>query len=545
MVDGIRRLRIALRDLVALSTIPAAWVGRDPTTITEGLAEVLTVALHLDFVFVRLHDCHGGAPLDATRGTWRKSFPAWLQKHLSTVHRSAQKEIIVDLGDDRSRCRGVVVPIGFDAASGLVAAVSRRPDFPTENDRLMLGVATNHAAMAFQSAQLIRDLRLAEERLRQAHDELEVKVRERTHELRRTGAELETIFDASPLGMLLVRDDQTVQRCNSAFERLVGWTADEIVGRRIPLTEAIEERYSELAEQHDNGHGFSGVEIRMMRKDGSEFDAALACAPLADEDGHLSGLVANIEDISDRKRAEDALRKAQAELTHVTRLSTLGEMAASIAHEINQPLTAILANAAASLHWLAKPNPELDMVRDALADIVADGHRAGDVIQRIRQLATKTDPKRTRLNVNDVIQEAGAHVRQEMQKHRVSLCAALAPDLPPTLGDRVQLQQVVINLVMNGVEAMAAVYDRPRELAIRSDARDDLVFVAVQDSGVGFEPRDADRLFDAFFTTKPGGMGIGLSISRSIIEAHGGRLWATLNGIHGATFQFTLPVVIS
>jgi PAS domain S-box-containing protein len=544
MVDGIRRLRIALRDLVALSTIPAAWVGRDPTTITEGLAEVLMVALHLDFVFVRLHDCHGGAPIDAARGNWRRSFPAWLQKHLAAAHRSSQQEFIVDLGDDRSRCRGVIVPIGFDAASGLVAAVSRRPDFPTETDRLLLGVATNHAAMAFQSAQLIRDLRLAEERLRQAHDELEVKVRERTHELRRTSAELETIFDASPLGMVLVRDDQTVQRCNSAFERLVGWTADEVVGRRIPLTEAIEQQRSRVAAQHDNGHGFSGVEIRMTRKDGSEFDAALACAPLADEDGHLSGLVANIEDISDRKRSEDALRKAQAELAHVTRLSTLGEMVASIAHEINQPLTAILANAAASLHWLAKPNPELDLVRGALADMVADGHRAGDVIQRIRQLATKTDPKRTRLNVNDVIQEAGAHVRSEMQKHRVSLCAALAPDLPPTLGDRVQLQQVVINLVMNAVEAMTAVCDRPRELAIRSDARDDLVFVAVQDAGVGFEPSDADRLFDAFFTTKRGGMGIGLSISRSIIEAHGGRLWATLNGTHGATFQFTLPAVI-
>jgi PAS domain S-box-containing protein len=343
--------------------------------------------------------------------------------------------------------------------------------------------------------------------------------------------------------MVLVRHDHTVQRCNSAFERLVGWTAEEAVGKRIPLTDTIEEHCIPMLAQAKHGGGFSGLEIRVARKDGSEFDAALACAPLRDEQGRVVGLVANIEDISDRKRGEEALRKAQGELAHIARLTTLGEMAASIAHEINQPLAAIVANAAASLNWLARPNADVDVVREALADVISDGHRAADVIQRIRQLATKGEPKRSTLSMNDVIHDVVSLVRTEVHKHRASLSTTLASGLPPILGDRVQLQQVIINLLINGAEAMATVSDRPRELMIRTQARDDRILVAVQDAGVGFEPSQADRLFNAFFTTKSGGMGMGLSISRSIIEGHGGRLWATPNDPHGATFEFALPVL--
>jgi C4-dicarboxylate-specific signal transduction histidine kinase len=251
-----------------------------------------------------------------------------------------------------------------------------------------------------------------------------------------------------------------------------------------------------------------------------------------------------VQDLTELRQAEEALRKAQGELAHVTRVKTLGELAASIAHEINQPLTAIVADATASLNWLKKSEPRLDLVREALEGIVADGHRAGDVIQRIRQLATKSHPQKARLDTNDLIHGVVPLVRTEVLKHQVSLRLALASALPPALGDRVQLQQVIINLVMNGVEAMALVDDRPRELVIRSEGHDgDRVLVAVQDAGVGLDPLQMDRLFNAFFSTKPGGMGMGLSISRSIIEGHGGRLWATPNPKHGATFQFTLPVM--
>ena len=542
MSDEIHRLRAALRDLVALVTIPAGWVGTEPPRIAAGLADLLIGALGLDFAFVRLRDPNDGASVDVTRGNGWKAIPEWLERELPAL--GSQKQIVEDLGDDMHGCRGLIIPIGVDADGGLVAAACDRTDFPTEIDQMLLSVAANQAATAFQSARLVHERRRGEEKLRQARDELEMKVTERTRELRRTGAELQTILDASLVGMVLIRQDHTVQRCNPAFERLVGWTADEIIGRRIPLLDDIEERWTPFASRVDGGRGFSGLEIRITRKDGSEFDAALACAPLADEQGRPAGLVANIEDISDRKRAEEQLRKAQAELAHVMRVTSLGELAASIAHEINQPLAAIEANAAASLNWLGASSPDLDLVRDALADIVSDGHRAGRVIQRIRQIATKSEPLKSQLDLNDVIDDVLALVRSEVQKHRVSVRVALAAALPPALGDRVQIQQVVINLVMNGVEAMTAVNDRPRELVIRSEAHDkDQVLVSVQDAGVGIDPRHADHLFDAFFTTKPAGMGMGLSISRSIIEGHGGRLWATPNPTSGATFQFTLPVM--
>src|SRR5437016_12558958 len=213
---------------------------------------------------------------------------------------------------------------------------------------------------------------------------------------------------------------------------------------------------------------------------------------------------------AERKRAEEALHQAREELAHVTRVTTLGELAASIAHEINQPLAAIVADANASLNWLAAADPDLDMVRDALAAVVSDGHRAGDVIQRIRQLATKTDPQRARVEINDVIRDMLPLVRTEVRSHDVSLRLDLAPALRPVRGDRVQLQQVLSNLVMNGIEAMAAVADRPRELVIRSGPHEgDQVLVAVEDAGVGIDPSSVNELFSAFFTTKPGGMGMG------------------------------------
>jgi PAS domain S-box-containing protein len=540
MLREIHRLRIALRDLVALSTLPAAWVGRDPVSIAAGLADVLVAALQLDFVFVRLRDRNGDTPVDITRGKAWTGFHEWLESH-STTGQMPRKAILPELSDGAKEYRGLVTPIGFDADGGFVAAGSDLANFPSETDQLLLSVATNHAAMAFQSAQLVHDLRRADEKLRQAHDELEMKVRERTSELRQASAEMQTILDASPLGMVLVRQDRTVQRCNSAFETLVGFSSDEVAGRRIPLTDALAERCTPLISQPLFARGFSGMEIRVTRKDGSEFDAALACAPIVDEQGHVAGLVANIEDITDRKHREEALRKAQADLAHITRLTTLGEMAASIAHEINQPLAAIVANATASLNWLMKPDQDVDMVRDALADVISDGHRAADVIQRIRQLATKGDLKKGVLSMNDVIKDVVTLVRTEVQKHRASICTELASGLPPVVGDRVQLQQVIINLLINGAEAMATVSDRRRELMIRTEACEDRVLVAVKDVGVGFEPRHADWLFNAFFTTKPGGMGMGLSISRSIIEGHGGRLWASPNTPYGATFEFALP----
>jgi signal transduction histidine kinase len=224
-------------------------------------------------------------------------------------------------------------------------------------------------------------------------------------------------------------------------------------------------------------------------------------------------------------------------------VTTLGELIASISHEVNQPLAAVVNAAAACRRWLDGGTPNLDEARSAVDWIVKEGNRASEVIRRVRALANKTDIEKVPLDIDDVVGEAIALVQRELISHRVSLRMEFAPALPMILGDRVQLQQVIINLVMNGIEAMQSVSDRPRELVIGSHQDEThRVLVIVTDSGVGISAENADRLFNAFFTTKSSGMGMGLSICRSIIEAHGGRLWATANVPHGATFQFTLPV---
>jgi len=251
---------------------------------------------------------------------------------------------------------------------------------------------------------------------------------------------------------------------------------------------------------------------------------------------------ASVASLFERQRAEEALRKAQAELAHVARVMTLGELTASISHEVNQPIAAIVTNGQVGLRLLALETPRPDELRAAVERIVKDANRASEVIQRIRALAKRTEPRMVSLDINDVIREAILLVHREVLSHGVSLRTELASGLPPLLGDRVQLQQVVINLLINGVEAMASITDRPREIVIRSQQHEDgQVLVAVSDSGIGLDSETAERLFSAFFTTKPSGMGMGLSISRTIIRAHGGRLWASPNTDHGAAFQFTLP----
>jgi PAS domain-containing protein len=206
-------------------TIPAGWVGTEPPRIAAGLADLLINALDLDFAFVRLRDPNDGASVDVTRGNSQKTLPEWLERQLPAL--GSQKRIVPDLGGEMEGCRGLIIPIGVDAGGGLVAAVCDRADFPTEIDQMLLAVAANQAATAFQSARLVHERRRAEEELRNVRDELEMKVTERTGELRRTGAELQTILDASLVGMVLIRQDHTVQRCNAAFGRLVGWTAQD------------------------------------------------------------------------------------------------------------------------------------------------------------------------------------------------------------------------------------------------------------------------------------------------------------------------------
>jgi C4-dicarboxylate-specific signal transduction histidine kinase len=248
-------------------------------------------------------------------------------------------------------------------------------------------------------------------------------------------------------------------------------------------------------------------------------------------------------DVTESKHAQEALQQAQAELAHVTRVTTLGELTASIAHEVNQPLAAIVTSGEACLRWLAVTPPDIAEARGAIERIIRDGNRASEVIRRLRDLMRKTEPQMAPLDINDVISDVVALVQRELLTNGVGLRLDLAALPFPIFGDRVQLQQVIINLVMNGIEAMSPVTERPRELWIRSYPHDEnQILVAVQDSGVGINPEQIDRMFNPFFTTKQDGMSMGLSICRSIIEAHGGELWALANVRSGATFQFTVPI---
>ncbi len=251
-----------------------------------------------------------------------------------------------------------------------------------------------------------------------------------------------------------------------------------------------------------------------------------------------------LAEIAERKRAEDAYYEAQAELDRVTRMSAMGALAASISHEVNQPLAAVVTNADACMMWLSSDPPNLEEARAAVDSIAQQGTRASDVVRHIRAMFTKTSPERELVQINDLIREVINLIEGAAARNQVELLTQLGADLPATAADRVQLQQVIVNLILNGIEAMSDVSNRPRRLMIRSQMQNsDELLVSVRDSGVGIAPKDEKRIFEAFFTTKAQGMGMGLSISHSIIEAHGGRLWASSNSDHGATFQFTLPAV--
>jgi PAS domain S-box-containing protein len=362
--------------------------------------------------------------------------------------------------------------------------------------------------------------------------------------LHSTEAKFRAVFDANFVPLCFWHEDGRILEANDAYLRLVGFSREELDGglvrwdaltlpQEIPLAQCT---LAELAAGRESSTPYEKV---YRLRDGRHISVWFSAALLA---GYADRGVAYAIDLSERKRAEAALQKAQAELAHAARVTIVGELAASLAHELTQPLTAILSNAQAALRFLTDPAVHLDEVHAILTDIVADDQRAGDVIDRLRRLLRRDEVERLPLDLNDIIREVVKLMHSEVVIKNVTVILELGADLPPVPGDRVQLQQVILNLLINAVEAMTAIEDGSRQLLIRScrHGTDD-VLVAVRDAGIGLDPQQAERIFDSFYTTKPKGLGLGLSISRSIIEAHGGRLWAVPNEEYGTTIQFTLP----
>ena len=370
-------------------------------------------------------------------------------------------------------------------------------------------------------------------------------------DLQEREAKVRRLVDANIIGIFIWDFDGPILEANDAFLQMVGYDHEDLVAGRISWTDLTPPEWRDadarLIEEQKISYRLPPFEKEYFRKDGTRVPVLIGVATL--EEGGNQG-VSFVLDLTERKKAEENLREserryreAQAELAHVMRVTTAGELTASIAHEVNQPLAALLANAEACQFWLDREAPDLDGARRSVEWIIKDGNRAADVIRRLRGLLKKSDTQKVPLDINDVINDGIALAQRELLTSQVSLRMELAPALPVVLVDRVQLQQVIINLVINGIEAMQSVTDRPRELTIRThqdEARQ--VVVTLKDRGIGISAADADRLFNAFFTTKSSGMGMGLSICRSIIEAHGGRVWAESNLPQGAAFHFTLPL---
>jgi len=369
-------------------------------------------------------------------------------------------------------------------------------------------------------------------------------------ELQERESRIRRLVESNIIGMHIFNDEGVIVDANQAFLKLVGYDREDLAAGRMRY---IELTPPEWLERSARGHlemattgAIQPFEKEYLRKDGSRVPVVIGSAAFDEE--RKQG-VTFVLDLSARKRAEaearaseQRYRETRMELEHANRVAVMGQLTASIAHEVSQPNTAVVASAQAALHWLDRKPPEMEGVRQALARIIQNGMRASEVIERIRDLVKKKPPRKDRLAINPIIREVIELTQTEAAKNGVSVQTEFARALPEVVGDRVELQQVAVNLILNAIEAMSETAEGARKLLIRTAIADgDGALVAVMDSGPGLPPASVERLFDPFYTTKPGGLGIGLSICRSIIEDHGGRLWVSANRPHGAVFQFTLP----
>ena len=560
--EQIKRLQRGMNDLVSLLALPAMWSVDDSSQIGRTLRDVLLSMLNLDLVYVRLNNSAGAKPAEMVGIAPPSTLAVPPQEIGDTLKRW--------MGDDPQKWHPLVrnllghgdisiVPlsIGLQCELGVIVVASRRLDFPDQVERLLLDVAKNQAAIG------LREARLLSEQKRIA-DELDRRVVQRTRELAAVNEELKKEIIERKAAEEELRRSETflaeAQRLSSTgnfswrldtdeiafsdelsrifeFDRDTPVTLERIAARVHPddiplLTEKIEQARRTDAEVN--------YEIRLRMADGAVkylHTITYRTRDLVDR----SEIIGAVRDVSQRRLAEDALGKARSELAHMARVTSLGALTASIAHEVNQPLTGIVTNASTCLRMLAADPPNVEGARETARRIIRDGNRGADVIARLRALFTKKDIAVEMVDLTQATQEVVALSLSELQLRRLVVRMELSDDLPRIMGDRVQLQQVILNLLLNASDAMSNVNDRPRLLQIRTEYDNDKVCLTVQDSGVGLDPQIVDRLFDPFYTTKSTGMGIGLSVSRSIIENHRGRLWAASHDGPGATFSFSIP----
>lgn len=560
-VPEIRCLQRCINDLVSILAFPAIWAGREPFQIVDSFLDGLLRMLRLDFGYVRLQGFDGDIPVEVLRIAPSSKLDSRSQEIRKMMTRYFGQEPLrwprlVRAHVEAEEIAMVPLRLGLQGEIGVVVAGCHRADFPQQTESLLLTAAANQASVALQESRLLSqqkrlatqlDLRIAERtsELAEANEVLrkEIAERRRAEEaLKRTEvflAEGQRLSSTGSFVWCLANDEITwSDELYRIFELDPPITPARIRTRVHPDDRSL---FEKMVEQARNGSEDFEWQYRLVMSDGSIKHLHAVAQATRDHDGQLE-YIAAVQDVTERRDAEEALDKARSQLSNVARVMSLGTLTASIAHEVNQPLSGIITNASTCLRMLNADPPNIDGARETARRTIRDGNRASDVITRLRSLFGKKNPPMEAVDLNEAAREVIALSSGELQRNRVLLGCELDSEIPFVTGDRVQLQQVILNLLRNASEAMSTIDNRPRELLIKTEREEgDVVRLSVRDTGVGFDPKAGDRLFEAFYTTKSDGMGMGLSVSRSIIESHSGRLWAQANEGPGATFSFSIP----
>ena len=555
--EEIKHLRRCINDLLSILTLPATWTGGTAPRIVGNLLDALVRMLSLDFVYAHLEDPTGGSPAEMVRirPAWEgnpqpeeigKRLRTWLENHPDKVSPP------VRISFDERDIALVLLQLGLHGDMGIIVAGSERLDFPQQTERLVLHVAANQAAIGLQESRL-----LSEER-RNSSD-LKQRVAQRTMELATINDELNkahaqiiqseerwrSVFENSAIGVALTDLNGRFIAANPVYQKMLGYTEEEL--RQLSFLDiTVEEdrnlNWALIEELLEGKRRQFQIEKQYRRKNGSTVWVRNSVSVVPGTERVPRFIMALSEDVTEQHEAKAALDKARSDLAQVARISTLNALTASIAHELNQPLSGVITNASTCTRMLAADPPNVEGARETARRTIRDGNRASEVVTRLRALFTKKETATESVDLNDATREVIALSSGELERNRVIVRTDLAGDLPLVTGDRVQLQQVILNLLRNASDAMSAIDDRPRELVIKTERNEsDGVRLSVKDTGVGIDPQIEAKLFEAFHTTKDDGMGIGLFVSRSIMERHQGRLWAIRNQGLGATFILAIP----